>query len=151
MLDGLESILNARDFASATEKIAPHRLLRSGNPANGSLKDVLLLRRDVGVRQMLDFRSSEEHAEDAGWSLMLSNGVIKTYDVNGDLTEVFIDHHEDLEAVPLPPCELHRLSLLERNRFIVALIWRLPFLKVGQALIYRLLGWHDEMRNVLVP
>ena len=33
-------------------------------------------------------RSSEERKEDSAWSLMLSNGVIKTYDVNGHITEV---------------------------------------------------------------
>lgn len=38
--------------------------------------------------QLVDFRSSEEHKEDTAWSLMLSNGVIKTYDAYGAVVEV---------------------------------------------------------------
>ncbi len=38
--------------------------------------------------QLVDFRSSEEHKEDTAWSLMLSNGVIKTYDSYGAVVEV---------------------------------------------------------------
>lgn len=33
-------------------------------------------------------RSSDERKEDSAWSLMLSNGIIKTYDVQGNITEV---------------------------------------------------------------
>lgn len=147
----LQNVINARDLSLATADIAPGRILRSGNPANGTLQDALLLRNEMGIRQMLDFRSSEEHAEDKGWSLMLSNGTIKTYDVNGDLSEVEIDHHNELAEASLPSCELHRLSLLERDRFVKALILRLPTLKVLGAFAYKLLGWHEEMRGLLVP
>ena len=38
--------------------------------------------------QLVDFRSSEEHREDTAWSLMLSNGVIKTYDSYGAVVQV---------------------------------------------------------------
>ena len=64
------------------------RLFRSGSPAHAELEDVLLLRRELGVRHMLDFRSADEHQEDTAWSLMLSNGVIKTYDTAGSVTSV---------------------------------------------------------------
>lgn len=33
-------------------------------------------------------RSADEHKEDTAWSLMLSNGIIKTYDAAGRVTEV---------------------------------------------------------------
>ncbi|KAL4519388.1 hypothetical protein Ndes2437B_g07616 [Nannochloris sp. 'desiccata'] len=101
---------------------------------------------------MLDFRSSEEHREDNnGWSLMLSNGDITCYDVNGNVSSVAIDRNAALSGIDLPTCELHRLSLLERDRFIKALLWRLPPLKVAQALGYKLFGYDEEMRTTLVP
>ena len=49
---------------------------------------MLRLRRDLRVRTLVDFRSSEERREDASWSLMLSNGLIRTYDVHGNVVEV---------------------------------------------------------------
>jgi hypothetical protein len=49
---------------------------------------VLLVRRELRVRQMIDFRSSDELKEDTAWSLMLSNGVIRTYDQGGSVVEV---------------------------------------------------------------
>lgn len=147
----LDKVLNARDLASATPRIAPGRVFRAGNPANGTTNDVRILRQDLDIRQMLDFRSAEEQREDRGWSLMLSNGVMKSYDRSGQLTEVSIDTHSDLGELSLPQCSLHRISLLERQAFIKALIWRLPPLKVALALSYRLLGMHESMREVLVP
>lgn len=147
----LEKVLNARDLASATPRIAPGRVFRAGNPANGTTSDVSILRQQLNIRQMLDFRSAEEQKEDRGWSLMLSNGVMKSYDRNGQLTEVSIDTHSELGDLSLPQCSLHRISLLERQAFIKALIWRLPPLKVVQAASYRLLGMHESMRDVLVP
>ena len=151
-LSKLENVLNARDFASATSRIAPGRMYRSGNPANGTLNDVKTLRLELGLQQMLDFRSSEEHREDNnGWSLMLSNGNITCYDVNGNVSSIAIDRNAALAGVDLPTCELHRLSLLERDRFIKALLWRLSPWKVAQALGYKLFGYEEEMRLTLVP
>ena len=120
--------------------VAPGRIFRSGSPAHASLEDVLLLRKQLHVQHMLDFRwarveaasgrapvlpcrppgrrpatmpavlpappslhapsshpmpfpccllrSPEEHGEDSAWSLMLSNGLIKTYDQQGNITQV---------------------------------------------------------------
>jgi protein tyrosine/serine phosphatase len=151
-LNQLENVLNARDFASATSKIAPGRMYRSGNPANGSVNDVKTLRLGLQIQQLLDFRSSEEHKEDNnGWSLMLSNGDITCYDVNGNISSVAVDRNAALKGLDLPTCELHRLSLLERDRFIKALIWRLSPWVVVKALAYKLFGYHEEMRTTLVP
>ena len=129
------------------------RLYRSGNPAAASLSDVALLRGDLGITHMLDFRSAEEQSEDRGWPLVLSNGVIRTYDARGKLAEVAVEGAEEvaLAGLHLPRCELHRLSLLEKDRFVWGLVMRLPVFSVFKALAYRLLGWHDAMRDVLVP
>ena len=70
--------------------LAAGRLFRSGSPSQACQADVLLLRRDLGVRQLLDFRSADEHKEDRAWSLMLSNGVMKTYDARGNVVEVSV-------------------------------------------------------------
>jgi hypothetical protein len=40
---------------------------------------------------------------------------------------------------------------LEKDRFIKALVWRLPPWKVVQALGYKLFGYSEEMRATLVP
>lgn len=150
-LDRLENVLNARDLASATKHIASGRIFRAGNPASGTAADVQILRSELSVRQMIDFRSTEEQNEDCGWSLMLSNGVIKSYDREGRLTEISFDRNAELQHIDLPQCELHRISLIDRQNFIRALIWRLPPMKVAVALAYRLFGMHEQMRAVLVP
>lgn len=150
-IDRLENVLNARDLATATPLVAPGRIFRSGNPSNGTLKDVKTLRLELGINQMLDFRSTEEHKEDTGWSLMMSNGDITCYDTLGNITSISIDHNAALKGVDLPECQLHRLSLLERERFIRALLWRLPAWKVAQAVAYKVMGYSEQMRETLVP
>ena len=150
-LDRLENVLNARDLASATKNIAPGRIFRSGNPARATAHDVKILRHLLSIRQMIDFRSAEEQKEDCGWSLMLSNGIMKSYDQEGRLTEISYDDNVALQDINLPRCELHRISLIERQNFIKALIWRLPPRKVAVALAYKLFGMHEQMREVLVP
>lgn len=114
------------------------------------MQDVKLLREELGIRSLFDFRSSEEQKQDSGWHLMLSNGVIKNYDLQGKLTQVTVDHNENVSS-SLPHCELHRLSLIERDRFVRALIWRLPPLKVARALGYKAVGNKEKMRDVIVP
>jgi hypothetical protein len=101
---------------------------------------------------MIDLRSSSERAEDKSWPLMLSNGVIKDYDEQGRLVELSVDDHPDLDGTPFSsPIQLHRLSLLERHRFIRAIMWKLPLRKTLMAGIYKALGWEDEMRDTIIP
>ena len=87
-LTALNNVLNARDLAEASPVLRPGRLFRSGSPARASQEDVMLLRQRLRVQQMIDFRSSDELKEDTAWSLMLSNGVVKTYDASGNVAEV---------------------------------------------------------------
>ena len=82
---------------------------------------------------------------------MMSNGEITEYDQQGNITSISIDHNPQLLSLPIPQCRLHRLSLLERERFIRALLWRLPPLKVAQAIGYKVLGYKEQMRDTLVP
>jgi protein tyrosine/serine phosphatase len=150
-LSQLTNILNARDLAEASPKLKPGRLIRSGSPAHASLEDVLLLRRELHVQQLVDFRSTEEHKEDTAWSLMLSNGVIKTYDTYGAVVEVSVDHNAALHGVELQDIQLHRISLMERSRVVRGMMTKLPFSTLLWAGWYKLTGNRKEMHGVLMP
>ncbi|PSC68002.1 tyrosine serine [Micractinium conductrix] len=150
-LSALSHILNARDLAEASPKLKPGRIFRSGSPAHASLEDVLLLRKQLHVQHMLDFRSPEEHGEDSAWSLMLSNGLIKTYDQQGNITQVSVDHNAALHGIDLEDIQLHRLSLLERRRVMRGMIGKLPWSTLLWAGWYKLRGDEEAMRDVLVP
>ncbi|KAL4425778.1 hypothetical protein ABPG75_009794 [Micractinium tetrahymenae] len=147
----LTHILNARDLAEAYAKIKPGRIFRSGSPAHASQEDVLVVRRDLRVQHMIDFRSSEEHKEDTAWSLMLSNGIIKTYNAAGRVTQVSVDHNAALHGVELQDISLHRISLMERNRVMRGMISKLPVSTLLRAGFYKLTGNDDSMRDTLVP
>ncbi|RMZ55575.1 hypothetical protein APUTEX25_000158 [Auxenochlorella protothecoides] len=152
-LPRLTRVLNARDLAEALPAIRPGRIFRSGSPSNASLEDALLLRRDLAIQQFVDFRSSSELAEDTAWPLVLSNGVIKTYDSSGRVSEVVVDRNPELagHGCDAFPAELHRLSLLERNKFIRGLLPRLPYRAVAAAAWYKLVGDEVAMRGAVVP
>jgi hypothetical protein len=111
----------------------------------------MLVRKDLRVQQMIDFRSSEELKEDTAWSLMLSNGVIKTYDSNGNIVEETVDHNAALHGMNLQDIQLHRLSLLERNRVIRGMLTKLPVSKLLWAGFYKLTGNEEAMRDTLIP
>eukprot|EP00887_Chlorella_sp_A99_P000979 scaffold5.g979.t1 len=147
-LQSLEKVLNARDLSEACPRIKPGRIFRAGSPSHASLSDVRLLRGELGVRTLIDFRSSDERREDSAWSLMLSNGVIKTYDLQG---HVAVDHSAELHGVHLEDAELHHLSLLEKSRFIWALLRRLPYSTLVWAALYKLLGYEEQLRALVVP
>ncbi|KAL4445823.1 hypothetical protein ABPG77_009022 [Micractinium sp. CCAP 211/92] len=150
-LSTLTHILNARDLAEACPSIKPGRLFRSGSPAHASQEDVLVVRRDLHVQHMIDFRSADEHKEDTAWSLMLSNGIIKTYDAAGRVTEVAVDHNAALHGVDLRDISLHRISLMERNRVMRGMISKLPVSTLLWAGFYKMIGNNDSMRDALVP
>ena len=68
-----------------------------------------------------------------------------------DSVQVAVDHNAELAGVSLEEVALHRLSLLERERFIRAMMWRLPWVKVAWAVWYKLTWREEAMRDVLVP
>ncbi|GAB4817039.1 hypothetical protein N2152v2_004085 [Parachlorella kessleri] len=149
-LGRLERVLNARDLAEACPRIKPGRIYRAGNPAHASHKDVLTLREKLGLRHLLDFRSSNERAEDSAWSLMLSNGVVKTYD-GGRVSSVSVDHNAALEGVELHDIELHQLPLLEKSSFIWGLVRRLPLGSLVAGVFWKAFGYEEKMREQLIP
>ena len=154
-LSRLKHVHNARDLAEALPGvIKPGRLFRSGSPAAASEADALVLRRDLAIQCFVDFRSSAEHKEDRSWPHLLSEGVIKTYDASGGVEEETIDSFPGLvqeDEAPLPPAELHRLSLLERSKFIRGLLPHLPYWTVAAAAWYKLIGDEQGMRGAIVP
>jgi protein tyrosine/serine phosphatase len=171
-LERLEKVLNARDLAEASPVIRPGRIFRAGSPAQASVHDVLLLRRELRLRQLVDLRSAEERKEDSSWGLVLChNGrVVLTVEeqrlrdliegedgddvaLTGDSKRVPIDaaHEVQLLAAGLEDIELHRVSLLEKGRFIRGLLRKLPFTKIAYSAFYKLIGNEDAMRGTLMP
>ena len=76
LLAQLTTVQNARDLASAAAPglIAPGRLFRSACPAGCCERDVAVLRRELGVRTLLDLRSDEERRQDPRCLLLHSEG-----------------------------------------------------------------------------
>lgn len=146
-----ESIQNARDLSETASQILPGRVFRSGNPSNSTQKDSIILRKDFNIRQFLDLRSQEEHALDTGWHCVLSNGAIKTYRFSRSRGVYW--ETEDIQPgdLDLPRCEMHRISLLEKKRFVRKLLWRLPLKKTLAALGFKVLGFEDKMKEILLP
>ena len=144
------SIANARDLAETAYGIQPGKVCRSGNPSSATLEDCARLRKDFGIRHFVDLRSREEHALDKGWHDVMSNGTILTYS--------FQSHGIQVEEEVIPEgglgashCKMHRISLLEKKRFIRKLLWRLPVLKTLVALGFRILGYEAKMKEILLP
>lgn len=149
--ESFTSISNARDLAETATSLRPGRLFRTGNPSSATMEDYTTLRKHFQVQQMLDLRSAEEHALDDGWHAVLNNGAIKTYHFSDRLGV-----HTDTKAIEmldeeLPYCELHRFSLLEKKKFIPKLLWRLPKLKTLVALAWKVAGYEDKMKEILLP
>ena len=149
-----EAIQNARDLAETATAILPGRVFRSGNPSNATREDSIKLRRSFNIRHFMDLRSQEEHAFDEtnAWHSVLSNGSIKTYTFSrsgGVHWET--DTIQPFGDLDFPPCEMHRISLLEKKRFVRKLLWRLPLPKTLVALVFKLLGFEDQMKAILLP
>ena len=145
-----KSIGNARDLAETAHCIQPGKVCRSGNPSNANLDDCARLRKDFGIRHFLDLRSQEEHALDKGWHDVMSNGTILSYNFQSHGIQL------DREVIPegglgAPHCQMHRISLLEKKRFIRKLLWRLPVLKTLVALGFKILGYEEKMKEILLP
>lgn len=54
-LQQLQSVGNARDFAEACSRLAPGKLFRSANPIGASKEDVVLLREQLGIAELVRF------------------------------------------------------------------------------------------------
>lgn len=93
LLTGLQHVYNARDLAEAYPAIRPGRLFRSGSVGRADAADTVALRIGLGVRHFVDFRSHDELVEDTSWSMVLSDGVILTYDTRGRVEQVAVETH----------------------------------------------------------
>lgn len=149
--EAFEAIQNARDLSETASGILPGKVYRSGNPSNATKDDCIKLRRDFDVRHFLDLRSREEHALDRDWHCVLSNGTIKTYTFSKSQGVQWATDEVKMGDLDLPRCEMHRISLLEKKRFIRKLLWRLPLIKTLFALGFKVLGFEDRMKAILLP
>lgn len=146
-----EAIQNARDLSETATGILPGTIYRSGNPSDATKEDSIKLRKDFNIRHFVDLRSREEHALDTGWHTVLSNGSIKTYVFPRSREVHWETDHIPSGDLDLPPCEMHRISLLEKKRFVRKLLWRLPVSKTIAALVLKLMGLEDQMKAILLP
>jgi protein tyrosine/serine phosphatase len=146
-----EAIQNARDLSETSSGILPGTIYRSGNPSDATKEDSIKLRKDFNIRNFLDLRSGEEHAMDTGWHTVLSNGVIKTYNFSKSQGVHWDTDHIPPGDLDLPPCEMHRISLLEKKRFVRKLLWRLPLAKTIVALGFKMIGMENRSKEILLP
>ncbi|CAG9460850.1 unnamed protein product [Pedinophyceae sp. YPF-701] len=136
----LELVRNTRDLSVATPRCRPGALLRTACPAEASGADVELFSEHVGVTELLDLRSEEEQREDDAAAVLAGCITVdRLYDRDdrapGGLAvqETTMDRSGD--AQPEATFVRHRLSLLDRDRFYKALLWKLPKLTVARALV----------------
>lgn len=152
-----EQIPNARDLAESVPSIAPGKVYRSALPLLGSSRDIFVLRNRFDICQFLDLRSEEEYEEADAWKLVVSGGEMLTYKFSKDGSAAVesctaVPMHETLKDVRKgKTCQFHRFPLLERKRFMWMLLWKLPLLKTVTALAYKLFGYEDKMKEVLLP
>lgn len=149
-------IPNARDLADSTNFIGRGKIFRSGNPIDATREDSIILRKSFGVEKFIDLRSGSEHEAHEEWHCILSGGTIYNYRItNWDgihlASSTVVGVNPDLEKESLQPCELHRFSLLEKKRFVSKLLWKLPFWNTILALSYKVMGYEDKMRSILLP
>eukprot|EP00890_Picochlorum_soloecismus_P003062 jgi/Picsp_1/3757/NSC_06592-R1_protein len=149
-------IPNARDLADSTNYIDRGKIFRSGNPIDATRQDSIVLRKSFGVEKFIDLRSGSEHEAHEEWHCILSGGTIYNYsftkwDGIHLASSIVVGINPDLEGESLQPCELHRFSLLEKKRFISKLLWKLPLWNTILALSYKVMGYEDKMRSILLP
>ena len=96
-------------------------------------------------------RSDEEHEEDDAWLAVVPSRAIafRTYSsAEGAFVERAVPSSRADDEFELV---VHRVSLLDKGKFVRRLIWQLPLVKTLQALVYKLMGDEAGMRNVLIP
>jgi len=117
----LETIVNSRDLASACADMQPGLLIRSGCPFRASKNAAL----DRNIRQMIDLRNPEEWVKDdksmhPSWKEVISRERILRRSDDNKSTEW---ENVERDSEPEWAIELHRISVLDKNRFQKHLIY----------------------------
>lgn len=119
----IKTIGNMRDLHSANPAIQPGKIFRCANPASASPEDVELLKSDYGILELIDLRSDTEMADDAN-SKLFSNSSYQVY--TRSILGEFGDLQAPKEGIPATKFVRYHLSMLERKRYGVYLVKKLP-------------------------
>ena len=138
---------NFRDVAMTASSIKRGILFRSGNVLR---RPDVLDRPEGRITRVLDLRGSSEYEDNQAWLAAAGGAVtIRTFSP--------VDRSFSEERV-VPPREgggrhtvVHRVSLLDKKRFVRRLLWKLPLWKAIQALGMKLIGDDAGLRELLVP
>ncbi|KAK9851903.1 hypothetical protein WJX84_007064 [Apatococcus fuscideae] len=137
ILDDLKGIKNTRDLAEACANIQPGRIIRSGSPAQAAPADVNILRSSASVSHLVDLRSDYERREDGDTNIMRSASSLRTVSA-GQMTPVASFAAKKPEQPGLSALSVNHISLLERRRYYLALLRRLPVNVSGPAIFWQL-------------
>lgn len=129
-ITGLEKIQNIRDLAEASCKVQPGRIFRSACPNVASTSDIILLRKQLGVQQLIDLRSAMEREEDASADLLIGAELMQTgklkmfeeWEAFSRRTALAVDENTAAENQLV----VHHVGLLEKTRYFRSLLTRLP-------------------------
>ena len=145
---------NFRDVAMTVRGIKHGVMFRSGNVLR---RPDVLTKPDGRITRILDLRGASEYESNEAWLAAAGGAVtIRTFSSaygsfgeeqvgprQGGGERVVADVHQNLV--------IHRVSLLDKKKFVWRLLWKLPLLKTMQALGMKLIGNDAGLRDVLVP
>ena len=147
---------NFRDVATTVRGIKQGVVFRSGNVLR---RPDVLMKPDGSITRILDLRGASEYESNEAWLAAAGGPIaIRTFSpADGSFDEERVGPLRECAggerdtAVTHPDVVIHRVSLLDRNKFIWRLLWKLPLLKTMQALGMKLVGNDAGLRDVLVP
>ena len=140
---------NFRDVAMTVRGIKHGVMFRSGNVLR---RPDVLTKPDGRITRILDLRGASEYESNEAWLAAAGGAVtIRTFSSaygsfgeeqvgprRGGGERVVADVHQNLV--------IHRVSLLDKKKFVWRLLWKLPLLKM-----MKLIGNDAGLRDVLVP
>mmetsp|Transcript_22150 Transcript_22150/g.68929 ORF Transcript_22150/g.68929 Transcript_22150/m.68929 type:complete len:400 (-) Transcript_22150:604-1803(-) len=130
----LERVKNFRCLSEATPAVAPGRVFRTACPASASARDFEAMRGTMNVRALLDLRAEEERESDPEGSLVNEGAATMVY-LRGGAQELAVESAAARGSSTGPGLVRHCLSLLDRRRFVRALLKRRGFGFQAQVLL----------------
>eukprot|EP00884_Botryococcus_braunii_P003176 jgi/Botrbrau1/1285/Bobra.0063s0002.1 len=134
-LQTLRSVKNARDLAEACSTIAPGRIFRSACPTDACEHDITVLRETLGVKHLVDLRSEEELRKDRDRPLLMEGAEVRKFGSATGQVETYVRKGNGGQ---LPALTVHHVSLLERRKYEMALLKRMPFSTVAYVVFWKL-------------
>jgi hypothetical protein len=115
-ITGLEKIQNIRDLAEASCKVQPGRIFRSACPNVASTSDITLLRKQLGVQQLVQLLSTFIHDTPAWFDESRRKTYVLKCDVDRCSIGALFDHghlgHRLTSGAPWREKRMHQLICL---------------------------------------